>query len=55
MGGADAGVRLGMLDIYGGQAEDLAGHIVDGEAHFLADDRPDAVVTHALALFGRLL
>ncbi|HEY6685272.1 MAG TPA: hypothetical protein VI094_03585 [Propionibacteriaceae bacterium] len=55
MGGADAGVRPGMLDGYGGQADDLAGHIIDGAAHFLADDRPDAVVTHALTLFGRVL
>jgi pimeloyl-ACP methyl ester carboxylesterase len=55
MGGADAGVRPGMLDVYGGQADDLAGHIVDGAAHYLADDRPDAVVTHALTLFGRVL
>jgi hypothetical protein len=46
MGGADAGVRPGMLDVYGGLADDLAGHIIDGAAHFLADDRPDAVVTH---------
>jgi hypothetical protein len=55
MGGADAGVWPGMLDVYGGQADDLAGHIVDGAAHFLADDRPDAMVTHALTLFGRVL
>jgi hypothetical protein len=55
MGGADAGVRPGMLDVYDGQADDLAGHIIDGAAHFLADDRPDAVVTHALTLFGRVL
>jgi pimeloyl-ACP methyl ester carboxylesterase len=55
MGGAEPGVRPGMLDVYGGQADDLAGHIIDGAAHFLADDRPDAVVTHALTLFGRVL
>jgi hypothetical protein len=55
MGGADAGVRPGMLDVYGGQADDLAGHIIDGASHFLADDRPDAVVSHALTLFGRVL
>jgi pimeloyl-ACP methyl ester carboxylesterase len=54
MGGAEPGVRPGMLDVYGGQADDLAGHIIDGAAHFLADDRPDAVVTHALTLFGRV-
>ena len=55
MGGADAGIRPGMLDVYGGQADDLAGHIIDDAAHYLADDRPDAVVTHALTLFGRVL
>ena len=55
MGGADAGVRPGMLDVYGRQADHLVGHIIDGAAHFLADDRPDAVVTHALTLFGRIL
>ncbi len=55
LGGADAGVRPGMLDVYGNQADDLVGHIVPGAGHFLADDRPDAVVTHALELFGRVL
>ena len=54
MGGAEAGVRPGMLDVHGNQADDLVGHLVDGAAHFLADDRPDAVVTHALELFGRV-
>ena len=54
MGGADAGVRPGMLDVYGDQADDLVGHVVDGAGHYLADDRPDAVVTHALTLFGRV-
>lgn len=55
MGGADAGVRPGMLDVHGDRADDLVGHVIDGAAHFLADDRPDAVVTHALDLFGRVL
>ena len=53
LGGADAGVRPGMLDADGDQADDLAGHVVDGAGHFLADDRPDVVATHALELFGR--
>jgi pimeloyl-ACP methyl ester carboxylesterase len=44
-----------MLDVYGGQADDLVGHLVDGAGHFLADDRPDAVLAHALELFGRVL
>jgi pimeloyl-ACP methyl ester carboxylesterase len=55
MGGADAGVRPGMLDVHGDHADDLTGHIVDGAAHFLADDRPDAIVTHATELFDRVL
>ena len=55
LGGADAGVRPGMLDVHGGQADDLVGHLVDGAGHFLADDRPDAVAAHALELFGRVL
>jgi len=44
-----------MLNVYGGQADDLAGHIIDGAAHYLADERPDAVVSRALTLFGRIL
>jgi pimeloyl-ACP methyl ester carboxylesterase len=55
VGAADAGVRPGMLDVHGDQADDLAGHLVDNAKHFLVDDRPDAVVTHARELFGRTL
>ncbi len=55
LGGADAGIRPGMLDVHGDQADDLVGHVVDGAGHFVADDRPDVVVSHALALFGRVL
>jgi len=55
VGAADSGVRPGMLDVYGDHADDLVGHLVDRAGHFLADDRPDAVVTHALELFGRVL
>lgn len=55
LGGADAGVRPGMLDVHGDAADDLVGHIIDGAGHFLADDRPDAVVAHARELFGRVL
>lgn len=55
LGGADAGARPGMLDVDGEVADDLVGHLVDDAAHFLADDRPDAVVTHGLDLFGRVL
>lgn len=55
VGGADAGVRPGMLDVHGDPADDLAGHLVDGAGHYLADERPDAVVTHAVELFARVL
>ena len=55
LGGADAGVRPGMLDVHGDPADDLAGDVVAGAGHFLADDRPDAVVAAALDLFGRVL
>lgn len=55
MGAAEPGARPGMLSVHGDQADDLVGHLVDGAAHFLADDRPDAVVTHALELFDRVL
>ena len=55
VGRADAGVRPGMLDVHGDKADDLVGHLIDGAGHFLADDRPDAVVTHARELFGRVL
>lgn len=55
VGADDAGVRPGMLDVHGNQADDLVGHLVDDASHFLVDDRPDAVTTHALELFGRVL
>ncbi len=44
-----------MLDVSGAPADDLTGHVVEGAGHYLADDRPDAVVEHALELFGRVL
>lgn len=55
VGAAEAGVGPGMLDVRGDPADDLAGHLVADAGHFLADDRPDAVVAHALELFGRTL
>ncbi|HEY6746491.1 MAG TPA: alpha/beta hydrolase [Mycobacteriales bacterium] len=55
VGAADAGVRPGMLDVHGDQADDLAGHLIDGAGHFIADDRPDAVVAHALELLAGVL
>lgn len=54
VGGADHGVRPGDLDVDGDRADDLAGRVIEGAGHFVADDRPDAVVDHALALFGRV-
>jgi hypothetical protein len=44
-----------MLDVYGGQADDLNRPHHRRRGTFLADDRPDAVVTHALTLFGAVL
>lgn len=55
VGAADHGVRPGDLEVEGDQADDLTGHVIDGAGHFVVDDRPDAVVAHALALFGRVL
>ncbi len=55
MGAADVGVQPGMLDVHGDKADDLEGHLVDGAGHYVADDRPDAVVAHALELFDRVL
>ena len=55
LGGADAGIRPGMLVVPGDPADDLVGHVVDGAGHYLADDRPDVVVAHAMALFDRVL
>lgn len=55
MGEADAGVHPGMMDVPPGVADDLTGHIVERAGHFLADDRPDAVVAHARQLFDRVL
>lgn len=55
LGGDDPGVSADMLEITGDPADDLAGHVVDRAAHYIADDRPDAVVGHAMELFGRVL
>ncbi|WP_189693829.1 alpha/beta fold hydrolase [Sinomonas cellulolyticus] len=55
LGSDDRAVLPDMLAVDGDRADDLTGHMVDGAAHFLADDRPDAVVQHALELFSRAL
>jgi hypothetical protein len=55
MGGADAGVQRACSTSTAAKRTTSTGHIIDDAAHFLADDRPDAVVTHALTLFGAVL
>lgn len=62
VGGADAGVRPGMLDVHGDQADDLAGHLVPGAKHYLAgrsarrgrDARPGTVRACPLTDASRL-
>lgn len=51
-GAADPGVGPDLVGGHEAYADDLAVEFVPGAGHFLADDRPDAVVDHALALFG---
>jgi hypothetical protein len=55
LGGADAGIRPGMHDVPGDSADNLVDLVVDGAGHYLADDRPDVVVSHAMALFEPVL
>lgn len=51
--GADdqAGLPLELLGGYEDHADDLRQELVAGAAHFVADERPDAIVEHARALF----
>ena len=55
--GADdeAGLPLELLGGYEDHADDLRQELVAGAGHFVADERPDAVVDHARALFDALL
>ena len=52
--GADdeAGLPLELLGGYEDRADDLRQELVTGAGHFVADERPDAVVDHARALFA---
>lgn len=51
VGAQDPVVRPRFLGGYEDYADDLALEIVDGASHFIADERPAAVVEHALELF----
>lgn len=52
--GADdpAGLPLELLGGYEHRAHDLRQELVAGAGHFVADERPDAIVDHARALFA---
>ncbi|GEL97081.1 alpha/beta fold hydrolase [Cellulomonas terrae] len=52
--GADdpAGLPLELLGGHEDRADDLRQELVPGAGHFVADERPDAVVDHARALFA---
>lgn len=51
-GAADPGVGPYLVGGHEAYADDLTVDLVEGAGHFVADDRPDAVVEHALALFA---
>ena len=51
-GAQDPVVRPRFLGGYQDYPDDLALEIVDGASHFIADERPAAVVEHALELFA---
>ena len=51
-GAQDPVVRPRFLGGCEDYANDLALEIVDGASHFIADERPAAVVEHALELFA---
>jgi pimeloyl-ACP methyl ester carboxylesterase len=52
-GAEEPGVRPGLLDVHGDVADDLAGELVEGAWHYIADERPDFVVDRALSFFAR--
>jgi pimeloyl-ACP methyl ester carboxylesterase len=52
IGAKDPVVRPRFLRGYQDHADDLTLEVVDGASHFIADERPDAVVEHALEFFG---
>jgi pimeloyl-ACP methyl ester carboxylesterase len=51
-GADDPGTGPDLVGGYEAHADDLAVEFVAGAAHFLADDRPDAVADHAVTFFG---
>jgi pimeloyl-ACP methyl ester carboxylesterase len=51
-GGDDPVVRQGFLSGHEAYAEDLTVHLVSGASHFIADERPEAVVDLALEFFA---
>jgi pimeloyl-ACP methyl ester carboxylesterase len=53
IGADDPIVRAEFIHGYEAHVDDLTVDYVPDAGHFLVDDRPDAVVTHALDLFGR--
>jgi pimeloyl-ACP methyl ester carboxylesterase len=52
-GSEDPVMRLDLLGGYEEHADDFTLQAIDGASHFIADDQPDAVVEHALALIAR--
>ena len=52
IGADDPVVRPEFLGGHESHADDLAVGVVDGASHFIADERPDAVLDHALKLFA---
>jgi pimeloyl-ACP methyl ester carboxylesterase len=53
LGALEPGYTRERLAPQDGVADDLSLELVPGARHFLADERPDAVVDHALRLFAR--
>lgn len=53
IGADDPVIGPQMLGGHENHADDLTIATVDGASHFIADERPDAVVQHALQLFAR--
>jgi pimeloyl-ACP methyl ester carboxylesterase len=53
IGAEDPSVRAELLGGAEGFADDLTLEVIDGASHFVVDDRPDAVIEHALKLFAR--
>lgn len=51
IGAGDVLVPPDLLDRHQDYADDLSVHVVEGASHWIADERPDAVVAHALDFF----